>query len=583
MKKISDIVIEFLISKHIQDVFTISGGGCIHLIDSLRKNNDTIKTYCFHHEQALSMAAEGYYRQSNKLCANIVTTGPGGTNTITGLLGMWLDSIPGLFISGQVPVSQMSEGTGCRQIGDQEFDIVKLVSSITKYAVTIKNPNNILYELEKAYRISLDGRPGPVWIDIPLDIQGAIVDETNISQYNAIIEDKNDIDDNDILSIMSLIEKSEKPLVITGNGICLSNTSQQLLEFLHKFGLPIVTGPHSGVDCIDNKYENYMGRIGILGQLSSNTIVQKSDLLICLGTRLPVKMTGYNFKEFAPNSKKIIVDIDINEINKHPFNIDLKIVGDLKVFFDKINARNITISKKESWLNEIKNIRSNQQYVYPKHKNIKNYASFYELIHQAKDIWNKETIVTSNGSAHVITLQTYQLHSGQRLFTNVGCASMGYGIAASIGACIANDKKQTICIEGDGSIMMNIQDLQTIKHYNLPIIILLINNDGYLSIKLTQESFFKGEEFASGPENGVTTPNFQKVAEAFEFRYISIKSNDEIVTCLKNAQNYNSPCIVEVFTHPKERHEPKVTHKGIDDNGKIIPGSLTDMFISESF
>lgn len=582
MKKVSDIVIDFLISKGIVDAFTISGGGCIHLIDSLRKASTSISTYCFHHEQALAMAAEGYYRQSNKLCANIVTTGPGGTNTITGLLGLWLDSIPGFFISGQVPRSQLSSGTGCRQIGDQEFDIVKLVSSITKYSVMITNPEDILYELEKAYHISLDGRPGPVWVDIPLDIQGAMIDERLLKQYDHKTNAPS-IDETQISTFLDMVKGSNKPLVITGNGICLSNTSMQLLEFLQTFNLPVVTGPHSGLDCVDNTYENYMGRIGILGQLSSNRIVQEADLLICLGTRLPVKMTGYNTKEFSPNSKKIIVDIDENEANKHPFPIDLKIIGDLRDFFTKINHHKTKIESKQSWLNQIKTIRSTQQYVYPKHKNLQNYASFYELISQATNIWDKETIVTSNGSAHVITLQTYQLHSGQRLFTNVGCASMGYGLPSSIGACIANNKQQTICVEGDGSIMMNLQDLQTIKHHNLPIVILLVNNDGYLSIKLSQESFFKGEEFASGPNNGVSTPNFRSVCEAFGIKYLSIKSNNEIACCLKEVQGYDIPCMVEVFTHPKERHEPKVTHKGVDENGKIIPGSLIDMFISDTF
>lgn len=582
MKKVSDIVIDFLISKGMVDAFTISGGGCIHLIDSLRKASTSISTYCFHHEQALAMAAEGYYRQSNKLCANIVTTGPGGTNTVTGLLGLWLDSIPGFFISGQVPRSQLSHGTGCRQIGDQEFDIVRLVSSITKYAVMITNPEDILYELEKAYRISLDGRPGPVWVDIPLDIQGAMVDETLLKQYDHKTSVPN-IDQTQISTLLDMIKRSNKPLVITGNGICLSNTSVQLLEFLQTFNLPVVTGPHSGLDCVDNTYENYMGRIGILGQLSSNQIVQEADLLICLGTRLPVKMTGYNTKEFSPLSQKIVVDIDENEANKHPFPIDLKIIGDLREFFAKIDYDTTKIETKKSWLDQIKTIRSKQQYVYPKHKNLQNYASFYELISQATNIWDKETIVTSNGSAHVITLQTYQLHSGQRLFTNVGCASMGYGLPSSIGACIANNKRQTICVEGDGSIMMNLQDLQTIKHHNLPIVILLVNNDGYLSIKLSQESFFKGEEFASGPNNGVSTPNFRSVCEAFGIKYLSIKSNNEIASCLKEVQGYDIPCMVEVFTHPKERHEPKVTHKGVDENGKIIPGSLIDMFISDTF
>lgn len=582
MKKVSDIVIEFLIDNNIIDAFTISGGGCIHLIDSLRIYQNQINTYCFHHEQALAMASEGYYRQSNRMCANIVTTGPGGTNTVTGVLGMWLDSIPGFFISGQVPLSQLSKNTGCRQIGDQEFDIVNLIKPITKYSITLTDPYTVLYELEKAYHESLNGRPGPVWIDIPLDIQGTVIDETKCNRYTPDYS-YNDLSDTDIETFLSLLEVSQKPLVIIGNGICLSQTSDKLLSFLNKYHLPVVTGPHSGIDCIDNKYEYYMGRIGILGQLTSNKIVQESDLLICLGTRLPVKMTGYNIKEFAPQSKKIFVDIDKNEIDKHKFNIDLSIVNELNKFFDRMASDPKHISIKKSWLNAIKNIRTEQQYIHTKHKNIKDYASFYYLIRLAPSIWDEETIVTSNGSAHVITLQTYQLHSKQKLFTNVGCASMGYGLPASIGACIANNKKPTICIEGDGSIMMNLQELQTVKHYNLPITIVIINNDGYLSIKLTQESFFNSQEFASGPSNGVTIPNFEKICSGFDIKYFSIKNNSEIEPCLTEAKKYNKPCIIEVFTHPKEKHEPKVTHRGIDNNGKIIPGSLIDMFISDTF
>lgn len=581
MKKVSDIVIDFLIEKKITDAFTISGGGCIHLIDSLRKSKESITSYCFHHEQAIAMAAEGYYRQSNKLCANIVTTGPGGTNTITGLLGMWLDSIPGFFISGQVSRSQLSANTGCRQIGDQEFDIVKMVSSATKYAVTILNPEDILYELEKAYHISLNGRPGPVWIDIPLDIQGAFVKEESLKKYtnNNIT---NSIDPNQIEVIYNMIQKCQKPLVIIGNGICLSKTSKELLSFLKHLNLPVVTGPHSGVDCVDNTYENYMGRIGILGQLSSNKIVQEADLLICLGTRLPVKMTGYNTKEFSPSSKKIIIDIDRNEINKHQFNIDIKICGKLEEFFEIIKEYP-KIEAKQEWISYLKQVRSEQVYSYPKHKNLKDYVSFYELIEQASGIWKKETIVTSNGTAHVVTLQTYQLNSEQKLFTNVGCASMGFGLPASIGACIGNKLSPTICVEGDGSIMMNLQELQTIKHYNLPITIILINNDGYLSIKQTQESFFDGNEFASGPDSGVTFPNFKSLIESFNIAYMKISDNNEIRSMLKAAQEYNGPCVVEVFTHPREKHEPKVVHKGVDSNGRIIPGSLTNMFISEGF
>lgn len=578
--KVSDIVVNFFKEKNIETVFTISGGGCIHLIDSLRKSD--LKVICPHHEQTVTMAQEGYYRLNGKIAGGIVTTGPGGTNAITGLLGMWLDSIPGIIISGQVPTNQMSEGTGCRQIGDQEFDIVNTVKSMTKYAVTLKNADEIYYELDKAYDISISGRPGPVWIDIPLDLQGFnIEDYTTIKRYDKPYQ--NDISIIESMSILNeMLLNSEKPLLIVGNGINISNTKSELNDLLLKTGIPVLTGAHSGIDSIDNTYKYYAGRIGILGQLTSNQIVQDADLLICLGTRLNVKMTGYNLSEFSPNSKKVIVDIDENEILKHKFNIDLPIVTDLCKFFKEI--KHISYNKNISnWQNKVLELRKNQKYFYDKHENIKDYASFYYMIHKAPDIFGTTPIITSNGSAHVITMQNYRINKNQKVFTNVGCASMGYGLPAAIGACIANEENPVICIEGDGSIMMNLQELQTIVGYKLPIKIIIINNGGYLSIKLTQESFFDSQEFASGPSNGVTIPDFKKISNAFNIKYFSIKNNSEIETGLKNMMNYQGPCILEIFTHPYERHEPKVTHRGIDEDGKIIPGTLVDMFISDKF
>jgi acetolactate synthase-1/2/3 large subunit len=577
--KVSDIIVNFLEKKEINTAFTISGGGCIHLIDSLRKSN--MDVVCPHHEQAALMASEGYYRMTNKMAVNIVTTGPGGTNTITGLLGLWLDSIPSIIISGQVPSNQLSKGTGCRQIGDQEFNIISMVKPITKYAKMITDANSIFDELEKAYQIALEGRPGPVWLDIPLDIQSVNIDENN--QLSTLYHSpKYDCSEQDLEHFKKIIEQSKKPLVVIGNGIRLSNTYDELNIFLTKTGIPVVTGPHSGVDAVDNTLEYYSGRIGILGQLTSNKIIQEADLIISLGSRLPVKMTGYNIPEFSPNSKKIFVDIDVFEIKKHQFNIDLAIITDLKNFFSNIKNTEYNLNISE-WQSFIHKTRATQQYFHLKHEQLKEYTSFYYLISKAPKIFKNTPIITSNGTAHVITLQMYQLNKDQRLFTNVGCASMGYGLPAAIGACIGNNRQDVICVEGDGSIMMNLQELETIKGYKLPVKIILINNDGYLSIKLSQEAFFKGMEFASSPSTGVTIPSFRKIADAFEIPYMSIKNNNEIETTLYNMMDHKGPCIVEVFTHPKERHEPKVIHKGTDKNGKIIPGTLTDMFISDTF
>lgn len=579
-KKVSDIVIEFLENKNISHVFTVSGGGCIHLIDSLGKS-EKLDYVCTHHEQAAAIAVEGYARLKEGVGASIVTTGPGGTNALTGVLGCWLDSIPSIFISGQVSLSQMATGTGCRQVGDQEYDIISTVKPMTKYATLITDKNDILFELEKAYELATSGRPGPVWIDIPLDIQGALVEKQDLKIYN----NKNLSSPPSIEKInkfISLLQESKKPLFVTGMGVRLSNSYNILNKILTQTNIPALTGVHSGVDTIDNTYEYYAGRIGILGQITSNKIVQEADLLIVLGSRLNVKMTGYNISGFTPNAKKIFVDIDPNEINKHKFNIDLFIESDLKEFLTQIDKK-IPSLNIDRWRSQVKQLRSEQIYYYPKHINMDKYASAYYFTDRLKEYAGTRPIITSDGSAHVVTLQTYQLKQHQRLFTNVGCASMGYGLPAAIGASFVDKTQDIICLEGDGSLQMNIQELQTIKHYKLPIKLFVINNDGYLSIKITQESFFGGKEVASGKESGVSFPNLEKLCSAYGLPYMSISSNNEYDQVLPEVFNTKGPIVCELFTYPYEKHEPKVIHKGIDSNGKIIPGELTDMFISDVF
>lgn len=575
MKKVTDIIVDFLESKNIGHVFMVSGGGCIHLVDSVGRAKN-LKYICNHHEQACAMGAEGYARLGENVGVCIVTTGPGGTNTLTGVLGAWLDSIPMIIISGQVSLSQISEGTGCRQIGDQEFDIITTAKCLTKYATMIKDKNLILYELDKAYKIAVSGRPGPVWIDIPLDIQGSMIDENELIkpsfEYEKII-----VTQHQKQKLIQLLNESKKPLFLVGNGIRLSHSYDILNQILHRTKIPVLTSVHSGVDCVDHTYEYYAGRIGILGQKTSNQIVQECDLLIVLGSRLSVKMTGYNIAGFSPYSKKIYVDIDHNEINKHKFNIDLKIVTDLYSWLSEFPDVHLNI---EDWRRYVLELRQTQKYYYDKHINMTDYASAYCFIDKLQQYCETTPIVTSDGSAHVVTLQGMKLKKNQRLFTNVGCASMGYGLPAAIGASVYS-KSNVICIEGDGSLQMNIQELQTVKHHNLPIKLFVINNDGYLSIKITQESFFGGCEVASSKNSGVSFPNLKKIAEAYELPYFSISHNSQYDTILPLVLNQKGPCVCELFTHPKEKHEPKVIHKGVGLDGKIIPGELTDMYIDE--
>lgn len=577
--KISDLVFDFIANKQIDTVFTISGGGCMHLTDSLSKEN-RIKYICNHHEQACAMAAEAYFRTSGKPGCILVTTGPGGTNTLTGVLCAYQDSIPLIVISGQVPTNQLSIHKKCRQIGQQEFNIVDTVKSMTKYSVIVKNSKDILYELEKAYFIATHDRPGPVWIDIPLDIQSSQVDISSLTHYkvtnqkNIFYKTKNQYY---IQEINRCIQKSKKPIIVVGGGIKCSNTKNELINFLNRTNIPVMTGPHSAVDIVNTDLKYYAGRFGLLGQKSSNFLIQESDMIISLGSRLNPKMVGYNSLRFAPDAIKFILDIDINELKKLEFsNTTYKWHIDLKDFFELSDQ--IINPKIESWQNYVLSKRQEENLVLSKHLSLKNYVSTYVFAQKLeKYLDNDSIIVTSDGTAHVIPLKTINLKGNQQLFSNEGTAPMGYGLPASIGAYYGC-KKPIICLEGDGSLMMNLQELETIKYHDMPITIFIINNQGYLSIKLTQNSFFNGNLVATDASSGVSIPAYKNIAKAFNYDYFSIKTNSNIDKILtKVFKRKNKRCIVELFTDPNELHEPKVKARGLDPNGRIIPGELTDI------
>lgn len=573
--KVSDLVFDFISSKGIDTVFTVSGGGCMHLVDSLGKNKN-LKYICNHHEQACAIAAEGYARVSNVPGCILVTTGPGGTNAITGVLCAYQDSIPMIVISGQVPSDQLSIGTGCRQIGQQEYNIVDTVKPMTKYSITITDKNTILFHLQKAYYLATSGRPGPVWIDIPLDIQSSDVDVVKLKQFKEPIVKSSKLKNwFYVRKLQTLLNKSKKPIIVVGNGVRVSGTTNQLISFLNKTGIPVLTGPHSAVDVVNSDYEFYAGRFGLLGQYTSNHIVQESDLVISLGSRLNPKMIGYDSSKFAPNATKFIVDVDINEIKKLKFDNKVGWCTDLRIFFNVI--QNLSVPDIFNWQQTVKEYRSKEKLVLDKHVELQNYISTYVFANKLENYLKSDsTIVTSDGTAHVVPLKTMTLKNSQRLFSNEGTAPMGYGLPAAIGAHYGN-KKPIICIEGDGSIMMNLHELQTVKHNKIPIKLFIINNGGYLSIKLTQNSFFKGHLVASENSSGVSIPSFKDLANVFGFKYISMTNNDEINQGLSVAFENDEPTIIDVFTDPNEQHEPKVVAKGINIDGKIIPGELTNM------
>lgn len=570
--RLSDYVIQFLRDEYgVDTIFTVSGGGCIFLIDSLG-TTDGVKYIATHHEQAAGIAAEGYARINNKLGACIVTSGPGGTNAITGTLCSWLDSIPVIYISGQVNKEMTTNYTGLplRQLGDQEFNIIESVKNMTKYAVQINNPLEIKYHLEKACKLATSGRPGPVWIDIPLNVQSYDINPDKLSGFDEELNIPYP-NQHQIELVLDKWKSSKKPLMIVGNGIRLSGAIDELYNVLSKTNIPVISAVN-GNDIVNSDYDYYCGRFGTHAQIGANNLLSECDFLITIGSRLYVRQTGYNFKGFAKQAYKIHIDVDDSELNKPTLFTDLKIHSDAKHFFDRILLEDLPHTNNE-WLGECLKWKESPT-VLPKHRNKTNYVSHYYFIERLSNFIPKDYhIITSDGSANVVTMQVMKLSGKQRLITNTGCAPMGYGLPAAIGASVNHN---IICIEGDGSLHLNVHELQTMKHYNLPIKLILLNNDGYTSIKISQKSFFNGRFVASEKNSGVSFPNFEKIIKAYDLPYFKIENNSSVDDVLTKFLSYEGSCVLEVLTDPDEYHEPKVIAT-LDENGNFIPGELKNI------
>ena len=574
--KLSDYVIEFLRDEYnVDTVFTLCGAGCMHLLDSLG-NAEGVDFIANHHEQASALAAEGYARMNNKLGVCLLTSGPGGTNALTGTLCSWLDSIPVLNLSGQVNKSMSTNFTGLplRQLGDQEFNIVEVVNKMTKYAVQVNDPTRIRYELEKACYLATSGRPGPVWVDIPLDVQTAQINPEDLESFE--FPEPLSIEKDVIAKVVEAINSSERPLFVLGNGIRLSGGIEELYKLLNRTNIPVITAVN-GNDLVNESYRSYYGRFGTHAQMCANKLLNECDLMLSIGSRLYVRQIGYNFKNFAKNAKRIVVDIDPAELDKPTIFPDVKVNADAKDFLCKLNSFDIKPAS-ESWLSHCDSFKA--PVVLDRHRNMQDVASVYALVEKLNNhIPADYHIVTSDGSANVVTMQVSKLKDGQRLITNTGGAPLGYGLPCAVGAATHHN---ILCMEGDGSLHLNVHELQTVRHNNLPLKILLINNDGYLSMKITQNIFFKGRLVAADRNSGVSFPDYQKVADVYDLPFIRVNNNDEIDAKLQEFFSIEGPAICEVMTHPDEVHEPKVIAR-LDENGNFIPGLLENISWSENW
>ncbi len=576
--RLADFVIEFLEKKKIDTVFTVSGGGSIFLCDALYKAKN-IKYISCHHEQAVSFAAESYSRLKNKPGAAIVTTGPGGTNCTTGVACCWIDSVPTLFISGQVYLNQTIAKTGLRQLGVQEIDIISMVKKFTKYSVMIKNPQEIQYHLEKAFYLSTQERPGPVWIDIPANIQNAKLNlrklrhfqPKNKKNYNKNIDLK-------IKRIAQLFKKFDKPMFHIGQGVKIAGGEKYLRKIVDKFDIPFAL-TWNATDLIESSHKLNIGRPGAFAERGSNFIVQNCNLHISVGTRLPYMVTGYNSKDFARKAKKVMVDIDKFELKENGSNPDIRLCCDAKYFLKtllKFMPKEINISK--DWNSYCKNVRMKYPIVLDEFRVQKKTINSYYFIECLSEILKKgDTIVTDMGLSFVGTHQAFLIKKGQKLFTNSGHAPMGWGLPAAIGACFAKNKKEVICLTGEGGLQMNIQELATVMHNKLPIKIFIFNNGGYLTIKQTQQLGFNSRIMGSDNRSGLSFPDYKKIAESHRITYFKINNSKNLKKDLKKILSLKKIIITEIMLDNEQEQMPKAINKRLP-NGKVVATKFEDLY-----
>jgi acetolactate synthase-1/2/3 large subunit len=575
MIKVSDYIFSFLAENGIKHVFMLPGGGAMHLVDSVGRNHK-ISYVCTLHEQAAAIAAEAYSRIGYNLGVALVTSGPGGTNTLTGVAGSWVDSIPVLIISGQVKTeTTIINNPKLRQLGDQEINIVDIVKPITKYAIMVTDKNEIKYHLQKAMYLAKSGRPGPVWIDVPLDIQGAYVDENSLKGYDCSdsivgLDSKIDV-------VTNLLRKSERPVIIVGNGVRLAKAVTEFRILVERLKIPVIT-TFAGYDIIPCTDQYYFGRYGTVGQRGANFVVQNSDLILAIGARFNIRAISYYYRAFAREAIKIVVDIDPTELEKPTLKVDVPILQDAKNFItDLLNSKNGDIGHKDQWLKKCAEYKVNYPNITPERQNTKSIDSYYFFKRLSVLSEDGRTFTFGNGAACVSSYQSFDVKPNQRVVVNSGYASMGYDLPAAIGACFANDKKEVICVTGDGSIQLNIQELQTIVHHNLPIKIFVLNNQGYISIRNTQKAFFNGFFVGANEESGLSLPNIIRIAEAYGLKTLTINNHEELDSQIIKILSYPGPIICEVKLNPEEEMYPKLSSI-MKKDGTMVSKPLEDMY-----
>ena len=553
MIKVSDYIIQRL-EKEVKHIFTIPGGGCIHLIDSLGKSN--IEVVANLHEQGSGICAEAYSQYTNNIGVALVTTGPGGTNAITPITSAWLDSIPLLVLAGQVQKKDMVSHRSIRQLGFQEVNLVRMTQGITKYSVSVLNADDVPYHLERAIYLAKNGRPGPVVLEIPLDIQSSFINGNARTFSPPITSASFNVD-----GIIDAINNAERPIILAGNGVRLSGALDEFMKFINKTKIPVLL-TWKALDFLPENHDLFVGRPGGVASRGANFNQQNSDLIICLGARLDHGQIAYQSKFFAHSAKKIIVDVDINEIHKLGIDIEYKVDLDCKIFLNELISKIDQIDiDTSSWLSHCKKTYEKYPICLPEYYKQKDFVNNYVFIEElSKHLPENSLIVPgSSGACSEVTMQAIKIKPGTRIFNSEGLGSMGFGIPAAIGACLAANKQETICIDGDGGFVMNMQELELVKRYKLPIKFFVLNNDGYGSIKTTQTNHFEGRLVASDPSSGLTLPDISKIADTFDIPHIKVFDNGMLCHLMQKILKTEGPLMIEVMIDPNHRTAPKAS------------------------
>ena len=578
MIKISDYVISFLAELGVKKIFCVTGGGAMHLNDSLGRSEQVEGVFMLH-EQGASIAAEAYARMREGYGACLVTSGPGGTNALTGLAGAYMDSIPVIFISGQVKRADLKGGTGLRQFGIQEVDIISMAKPYAKYAVQIQEPEDIRYELEKAAAIAVNGRPGPVWIDIPLDIQAMQVVPEELRTYDSSVLKDYPVKEVDVYKTIEMLNQAKRPVILLGHGIRLGHAVSEARELYNYLGIPVLTS-WNGVDLIEEDHPLYFGRPGAVGHRAANFIQQTADFVLTIGSRLNLLSTGYNYDSFLANANHVMVDIDEHEMDKKSVHPQLKVVCDAKDFIQAMLAHKDQIMQKDrtDWLDHCNSLKERYPVQIPEQAAGEGFVSNYHLIDEisrqmtAQDVYQ----FTSSGTTVDIAMKVFQIKWGQRAFLTKGLAAMGYDIPACVGSCIASGNRRTVCVTGDGSAAMNMQELEVIHRLKLPVKLFIADNKGYSMIYGSQNGNFQGHLTGCTKETGLTLPDMGAVAEAFGIKGMHIENEEHLSEQIAEVLAYDGPVVCTVNADIAQKILPRQCNYMRED-GQMASRPLEDM------